>query len=94
MLAKLVRTGSLPGQVTKGAGHGHRVIVRGYPLGTGGDCCEWHGSGTADEDDLARSLAMAATNLTGGRARPRVRLLRRAVGRRRAKSSAEAPIQP
>jgi hypothetical protein len=26
--------------------------VRGCPLGTGQDCCEWHASGTAGEDDV------------------------------------------
>ena len=43
--------------MTNGAGHSHRGIVRGCPLGTGRDCCEWHGSGTADEDDVRAFLA-------------------------------------
>jgi hypothetical protein len=34
------------------AGRGRRGIVRECPLGTGHDFCEWHGSGTADEDDI------------------------------------------
>ena len=27
------------------------MVVRGCPLGTVQDCCEWHASGTAAEDD-------------------------------------------
>jgi hypothetical protein len=41
--------------IMNGAGQGHRGIVRGYPLGTGHDSCEWHGSGTAGEDDVRRA---------------------------------------
>jgi hypothetical protein len=55
LLAKPDRAGLSPGQTTNGTDHGHRGIVRGCPLGTGHDCCEWHGSGTADEDELAQT---------------------------------------
>jgi hypothetical protein len=41
--------------MTNGAGDSHRGIVRACPLGTDRDCCEWHGSGTADEDDVRRA---------------------------------------
>jgi hypothetical protein len=34
------------------AGPGHLCVVRGCPLGTGHDCCEWHASGTAAESDV------------------------------------------
>jgi hypothetical protein len=42
------------------AGRGHRGVVRGCPLGTGQDCCEWHDSGTADEHDRGSGLAVMA----------------------------------
>ena len=29
------------------------MVVRGYPLGTIQDRCEWHTSGTAGEEDVA-----------------------------------------
>jgi len=50
LLAKPDGAGSPPGQTTNGAGHGGRGIVRGWPLATARVRCEWHGSGTADED--------------------------------------------
>ena len=34
-----------------GADRGRRGVVRGCPLGTAQDRCEWHASGTAGEDD-------------------------------------------
>ena len=43
-------TPCLQSQFDERPGHGHRDLVRGCPLGTGRDCCEWHGSGTADDD--------------------------------------------
>jgi hypothetical protein len=69
LLAKPDRAGSLPGQATNGADHGHRVVVRGCPLGTGRDCCEWHGSGTVDKD-YVRGLAASAPTRPHGEARP------------------------
>jgi hypothetical protein len=38
--------------MTDGAGHSQLGIVRGCPLRTGRDSCEWHGGGTTDEDDV------------------------------------------
>jgi hypothetical protein len=35
-------------------------IVRGYPLGTAGDCYEWQASGTASEGDPPRSRAVGS----------------------------------
>jgi hypothetical protein len=34
-----------------GAGRGCFVVVRGCPLGTGDDRCEWQASGTVGEQD-------------------------------------------
>jgi hypothetical protein len=51
LLAKPDRAGSPPGQTTNGAGHGGPGIVRGCPLATARVRCEWHGSGTAGDDD-------------------------------------------
>jgi hypothetical protein len=34
-----------------GAGRGRFIVVRGCPLGTAQDRCEWHACGTASEDD-------------------------------------------
>jgi hypothetical protein len=39
------------------AGRGRCGVVRGCPLGTGQDCCEWHVSGTAGEDDSWHTVA-------------------------------------
>src|SRR4029450_8423167 len=36
--------------LVNGAGRGRFVVVRGCPLGPGGDRCEWHASGTAAEE--------------------------------------------
>jgi hypothetical protein len=54
-LAKPDRAGSLPAERVNGAGRGRPGAVRGCPLGTGRDCCKWHGSGTTDEDDVPRA---------------------------------------
>jgi hypothetical protein len=51
LLAKLDRPGSSPWETVICAGHSGRGIVRGCPLGTGQDRCEWHASGTAGEID-------------------------------------------
>jgi hypothetical protein len=51
LLAKPDWAGLPPGQTTNGAGHGGRGIVCGCPLATARVRCEWHGSGTAGEDD-------------------------------------------
>jgi hypothetical protein len=51
LLAKPVRPPLSPARVGNGAGRGCFVVVRGYPLGTVQDRCEWHSSGTASEDD-------------------------------------------
>jgi hypothetical protein len=36
------------------------VVVRGCPLGTVQDCCEWHACGTAVEDDARYPVAPLA----------------------------------
>jgi hypothetical protein len=46
LLAKPDRTGSSPWAMMIRAGHSGRGIVRGCPLETGQDRCEWHASGT------------------------------------------------
>jgi hypothetical protein len=55
LLPKPDRAGLLPATIENGAGRGRCGVVRGCPLGTGWDRCEWHGSGTADEDDVRRA---------------------------------------
>jgi hypothetical protein len=67
LLAKPDRGRSLPGRMTDGAGRGHRGLVRGCPLRTDRDCCEWHGSGTSDEDDVraAGSVGISSTVAQG-----------------------------
>jgi hypothetical protein len=57
LLAKPVRAGWLPARAGTCTGRGHRGVVPRCPLGTGQYCCEWHASGTAGEDHVARSLA-------------------------------------
>jgi len=49
----------------KGAGRVRRGVVRGCPLGTGQDRCEWQASGTASEATQYR-LALLAPTLTVG----------------------------
>ena len=51
--------------MTDGAGHSPLGIVRGCPLKTGRDSCEWHGSGTTDEDDV-RATGSVGTSSTVG----------------------------
>jgi hypothetical protein len=55
LLAKPDRAGLPPAAVVDGAGHGRCGVVRGCPLRTGQDCCKWHASGTAGEDDTRSS---------------------------------------
>jgi hypothetical protein len=40
-----------PARAGNGAGRGCFVVVRGCPLGTAQDRCEWHACGTVGEDD-------------------------------------------
>jgi hypothetical protein len=49
LLAKPDQARSLPAMAGNRAGRGRRGVVRGCPLGTGRDRCEWHASGTAGE---------------------------------------------
>jgi hypothetical protein len=49
LLAKPDRVRSGPAKSGNGAGRACSSVVRGYPLGTGHDRCEWHASGTASE---------------------------------------------
>jgi hypothetical protein len=51
LLAKPDRAGPSPATAENGAGRGRCDVVHDCPLGTGQDRCEWHGSGTAGEDD-------------------------------------------
>jgi hypothetical protein len=44
-----------PATIENGAGRSRCGVVRGCPLRTGRDRCEWHGSGTPDEDDVRRA---------------------------------------
>jgi hypothetical protein len=53
LLAKPVRAGSSPGEAVNGAGHGRCGVVRGCPLATGQDSCEWHACGTAGSTRMA-----------------------------------------
>jgi hypothetical protein len=55
LLPKPDRAGLPPATIENGAGRGRCGVVRGCPLGTGRDRCEWHGSGTADEDDVRKA---------------------------------------
>ena len=50
LLAKPDRAGSSPWETVIGAGRGRCGVVRGCPLGTDHDRCEWHGSGTAEDN--------------------------------------------
>jgi hypothetical protein len=60
-----------PARVGNGAGRGRFGLVRGCPLGTGQDRCEWHASGTASEDDVRGSLAEWPSARPQGEARLR-----------------------
>jgi hypothetical protein len=55
LLPKPDRAGLPPATIENGAGRGRCGVVRGCPLRTGRDRCEWHGSGTPDEDDVRRA---------------------------------------
>jgi hypothetical protein len=52
LLPKPVRAGLSPGKVGNDPAHACHSVVRGCPLGSERDRCEWHASGTAGEDDL------------------------------------------
>jgi hypothetical protein len=52
LLPKPVRAGLSPATKANGARGGRRGVVRGYPLGTDVDSCEWHACGMAVEDDV------------------------------------------
>jgi|SRR5215218_6988290 hypothetical protein len=54
-----------PGKMGKGTGRVRHCVVRGCPLGTGQDRCEWQASGTASEAAQYR-LAPLAPTLTVG----------------------------
>jgi hypothetical protein len=68
LLARPDRAGSPPATVENGAGQEGHGVVRGCLLGTGQDCCEWHASGTAGEDDDRSHVAATAPNSAGGEA--------------------------
>jgi hypothetical protein len=51
LLPKPDRAGSSPVTAGNGAGRGRPGVVRGCPLGTVQDRCEWHAYGTVGEDD-------------------------------------------
>jgi hypothetical protein len=51
LLPKPVRALLSPARTGNGAGRGCFVVVRGCPLRTVQDRCEWHACGTASEDD-------------------------------------------
>jgi hypothetical protein len=60
-----------PARVGNGAGRGRFGLVRGCPLGTGQDRCEWHASGTASENDVRGNLAEWPSARPQGEARLR-----------------------
>jgi hypothetical protein len=51
LLAKPDRPAWSPATAGNGAGRGRCGVVRDCPVGTSQDRCEWHGSGTAGEND-------------------------------------------
>jgi hypothetical protein len=55
LLPKPDRAGLPPATIENGARRGRCGVVRGCPLGTGRDRCEWHACGTAGEDDVRRA---------------------------------------
>jgi hypothetical protein len=67
LLPKPDRAGSLPRELVNGAGRGRRWVVRGCPLETGQDRCEWHGSGTAGENDDAHTYERRLSGDCGAR---------------------------
>ena len=52
LLAKPDRPAWSPATAGNGAGRGRCGVVRDCPLETNQDRCEWHGSGTAGEDNV------------------------------------------
>jgi hypothetical protein len=64
-LAKPVRAVLPPAKVWSGAGRAGHGVVRGCPLDTGRDCCEWHASGTASEATRYRVVPLAPTLTVG-----------------------------
>ena len=73
LLAKPDRAGSLPWETVIGTGHRRCGVVRGCPLRTGHDPCEWHAGGTAGGNERGSSLALMAQAGAMGEARPRLR---------------------
>jgi hypothetical protein len=51
------RAGSSLGEAVIDAGHDHCCVVRGCPLGTGHNLCEWHAICTAGEDGPWHTVA-------------------------------------
>jgi hypothetical protein len=69
LLVKPVRATPPFGEVVIGAGQGRGGVVRGCPLGTGQDRCEWHAHGTAGEEDVARTWRRRLPSRRGRKAR-------------------------
>jgi hypothetical protein len=70
LLPKPDRTGSSPAGTENTTGRSRFCVVRGCPLVTGHDCCEWHARGTAGQNEtLARRGD--GYQLAKGEARPR-----------------------
>jgi hypothetical protein len=57
LLPRPDRPGSLPEEMGNAAGRLRPGVVRGCPLGTGHDRCEWHGGGTAPRTTLVKPAA-------------------------------------
>jgi hypothetical protein len=55
-----------PATMGNGAGRSHSGTVRGCPVGTAEDRCEWHASGMAGENDDRPHLAGTAPSWSGG----------------------------
>jgi hypothetical protein len=66
------RAGSSPAKEGSRAGGGRRGVVRGCPLGTGQDCCDWHVGGTAGENDDAHAWRRRLSARPEGETQPRV----------------------
>jgi hypothetical protein len=71
LLPKPDRARLSPAAMGNGAGRGCFVVVRGCPLGTDEDRCEWHACGTVSEDDPRTPVAPLALPGPEGEARPR-----------------------
>ena len=61
LLPKPDRAGSLPAAPVSGAARARCGVVRGCPLETGQDRCEWHASGTAGEYDIGTAPHAGST---------------------------------